>query len=198
MKLYRGYKTTPKMFIPKLAEELEELNRKAEGIKTSDLVEFIKQMGAEAVARRAELQQIAGKKFFTDDEANARDFAGENGFVMTLEIPDEIAQKHYEGEQVMSAGDTPRYGSNFVFTGRELQDHLDEWKFDVVNLEEERASAEREKTERVSEGKTPIDKTVYGNADLDPESLKHLNEFREKMIKKEGGKSPFGGGESRL
>jgi hypothetical protein len=48
-------------------------------------------MGKERFARWGELAKIAGAQFFTDDAEMARGFAGDKGFLIVIDLPDECA-----------------------------------------------------------------------------------------------------------
>lgn len=140
MKLYRGYQNRPKFLIPTLAREWQELNRmkKEYAAETTSLADLVTKMGEERLTRWAELAQIASPQFFTDQEVVAREFAGDKGFVIVLELDDEKAQEYYQGEQQMLRGDKLQYVSNFVFSGEELGRHLTDWRFDLLDLREQR------------------------------------------------------------
>lgn len=151
MKLYRGYVTAPEFLTPKIAERYEELKRLKKEIwarHPSNPLKALEEMGEEHFNRLYELRKIAGPQFFTDEEKAARDVAGKKGFVITVDLEDELARSYHQGEQYMAAGS--RIVSNFVIRGRELAQHLEDWKVEVIDIQKEstegRISGEGEST----------------------------------------------------
>lgn len=151
MKLYRGFKELPKIFIPKLAQEFRELqvlHREAvEDSKTP--LDIIRIMGQEKFLRWAELGKIAGAQFFTDQEQITREVAGDKGYVLALEVDNEIAQGHYQGEQIMERGGERRYISNFVFSGEELARLAKDNQVELIDIAKE--LAEQKEITEISE-----------------------------------------------
>lgn len=148
MKLYRGYQRPPEFLTPKHAQEYEELKRLKKEIWAKGSGDPFEEMGEERLNRLFELREIAALQFFTDEEKAARDFAGKKGFVVAVELDDELAQGYYQGEQYMAAGS--RIVSNFAIRGRELAQHLKDGKVEVIDIQKEsaegRISAEGEST----------------------------------------------------
>lgn len=140
--LYRGLTKIPGMLVPKLAQEFRRLDALHQ--QTVDEAEkgggraldIIKKMGADNLLRWIELAQIAGPQFFTDNKEAAEALAGVDGYVIRLEVNREIAGRHYKGEQRVRSPDGKERPplSNFVFTGVELGEHLDDpsWRLDVI------------------------------------------------------------------
>lgn len=151
MKLYRGFKEIPKIFVPKLADEFRELEglhqQAIERSKTS--LEILQIMGKEKFLRWAELAKIAGPQFFTDQEQITREVAGGKGYVLALEVDSEVAQGHYHGEQVMERGEERRHISNFVFTGEELAQLANDQKVELIDIAKE--LAEKQEIAEISE-----------------------------------------------
>lgn len=144
MKLYRGYKKRPHIATPKMEEEYqalkEEITAKQAELrsrlgKDPLITDLLREVGQEKIVRFNELRQIVGDQFFADQEIVAREFAGEKGFVITLDVPDDVANAHYRGEQVMRRGTENRYVSNFVFRGNEIRE-LNQENPNFVQLDE--------------------------------------------------------------
>ncbi|GEM_PF-5625067 len=135
MKLYRGYQKPPEFLTPKLAQEYEELKRLKKEIWAKNLSDPFEEMGEKRLNRLFELREIAALQFFTDEEKAARDVAGEKGFVVAVDLPDELVQRYHQGEVYMAAGS--RIVSNFVIRGKELAQHLEDWKVEVIDIEKE-------------------------------------------------------------
>ena len=132
------------MLVGKLATEWDELNaaKKAAAEGTSNPVDIVRKMGEERFARWGELSKIAGSQFFTDDAEMARGFAGDKGFLIVVDLPDDVAHEHYRGDQMMARDGKSRLISNFVFSGKELAQITQDGKADFVELELERKSKE--------------------------------------------------------
>ena len=143
MKLFRGYKQLPRWPIPKIKQELAELEAECRAIPGT-IIDAIKTMGRARFIRLTELRVICSPQFFTDQPEVAREFAGEKGFLITLEVPDDVAQKHYRGEQVMRRGGVVRYVSNYVFKGEEIlhQNTLNPSSVEFIQLEREHPAKE--------------------------------------------------------
>jgi hypothetical protein len=207
MKLYRGYQDRPKMLVGKVETEWNELNaaKKAAAEGTSNPVDIVRKMGEERFARWGELAKIAGAQFFTDDEAAARGFAGEKGFLIIVDIPDEDAHSHYRGDQMMmrGGGEAPRLVSNFVFSGKELAQLTQDGHADFVELEIEKKNKEgkvapdvdaleaRVAGLRTEESKKPESfHTIRGNHDLSEGDRKAIGDLRTILEKRREGKPP--------
>lgn len=207
MKLYRGYQDRPKMLVGKVEAEWNELNaaKKAASEGTSNIIDVMKRMGEERFARWGELAKIAGAQFFTDDEAMARGYAGEKGFLIVVDIPDEDAHAHYRGDQMLmrGGGEAPRAVSNFVFSGKELAQIAQDGHADLVELEREKKNKEGKAVAgvdaleaRVAELRTEDSKTPYAlrtirdEHDLSKRDRKAIGELRNILEKRREGKPP--------
>lgn len=145
MQLYRGTQKRPRFFVMKLQDTLENLESLASATTEKESIfEYIQRVGADTVVELHNLRGIGGAWFFTDDETVAREFAGDKGFLITMDIDGETAGEHSQGTQMMSPGKEVRYASNFVFGGKELYEHLVEWKIDVIEIERENAELHSE------------------------------------------------------
>jgi len=134
MKLYRGYKDRPIMWISKFEDELASLNKQVEGL---NLIQIIKKLNAENLTRLIELRRLKGPQFFTDREEVAKDFAGDKGFIIVLDVPDKEARGHWQDWQDMAPSGKRHYAvDNYVFRGDELAQHS-EWKTDLIERERE-------------------------------------------------------------
>ena len=155
MKLYRGYKEKPKLLIPKLKEELERLRQENDKHVHLPIQEHLRNMGKEKMLRKYELEKIAGSQFFTDDEQAAREFAGDQGFVIVLDVPDLVAMDHFAGSQTMAPAGIVRYVTNFVFSGDELYGNP-EWKMDLIEVGMEKKNDNREIVEKLRDAEKRI------------------------------------------
>lgn len=131
MKLYRGVKTFPKLYTPEVKAhhqvidyELEKME--AEGAGMIDLLRHAARKNLTA------FMQLANSQFYTDQYEIAKDFAGENGYIMSIDVPLGLAMDHYKGEQRVKSTAMPC--SNFVFSGEELEKNTDQWKLEVEDL----------------------------------------------------------------
>lgn len=205
MKLYRGYEERPKMLVGKLANEWNELDtaKKAAAEGAKNVVDMVNRMGKERFARWADLAKIAGAQFFTDDAEMARGVAGGKGFLMVVDIPDEVAHEHYKGDQMMARDGKPRFISNFVFSGKELAQIAQDGKADLVELEIERKNKEGKVTSgtdaleariaelRTEDSMTPKPfHTIRRTHDLSEKDRKALEGFRNKLAESREGKPP--------
>ena len=181
MKLYRGFEQRPKGAIPKVVQEYEELIKIRESIasKNPRIIDFLREMGEERFARLVELGKIVGPQFFTDDKEMAKGFAGEKGFLFVMDVPDDVVRNHYRGEEQMAARRELRYGSNFVFSGKELYERKDEWHMDLVDVVIER-EGEKPRSEVIAEKRT-IDHPIRGADDLSDRDKAALEEMRSKV-----------------
>src|SRR5258705_2015277 len=105
MRLFRGYKERPVIMTPEHRGELEGLRsvRRSYLRRTKDLGQLLRKMGEERFNRWYALEQANGPQSFTDNETVANAFAGTEGFVVSMEIPDALAARHYRGVQQMSS-----------------------------------------------------------------------------------------------
>lgn len=180
MKLYRGYRTRPKVFTLKSDKELNELKvlyRDSGAESAENVIDAIKKMGVENFTRFTELRRLAGPQFYTDDESIARGFAGEKGFVHILEIEDDAAREHYQGSQLMAPAGEPRIANNFVFRGRELMQHP-EWKRDFIEMEREEAEKEIKPSGIES---SSVFRTIREPGNLSTKDRDALREFQKSL-----------------
>lgn len=187
MKLYRGYKKKPKFLTPTLTEEYEALNALRNKLhdENPDLRDLLRAMGIERMNRLLELQNIANPQFFTELENVARAFAGKKGFIVRLELDDAIAHEHNHGIQWMRNDQgKPMPVTNFVFPAKELSQHMKDWKFDLIDIENDR-------TERLGDDRTSsaeLDRRpnilrdrITNIADLSPRDQQALSELRRRF-----------------
>lgn len=130
MKLYRGYRTKPIFPTPELAKEFVAFTDKKDS--TDELKD-----GPYYFARRAELGKIFGPQYFTDQELIARRFAlKDQCFIVAIDVNNEVAQSHYDGEVPFAAYEEINSGiaSIFVFTGEELAQNRHEWKLESTEF----------------------------------------------------------------
>lgn len=146
MKLYRGYVDKPKIATPEAVEEYKRLAELRDEInnRLKNPADIVREMGITNFNRLNELKKIVGDQFFTDDEEMARGFAGERGYVIKMDVPDEIAQEHYSGVEMMARDGSPRPITNYKFTGKELWGIYNDqkWKIDLIELERENLGKE--------------------------------------------------------
>jgi hypothetical protein len=128
MKLYRGYKTEPRFLTKDLEYELRDL----QALFDED------ELPKGSIGRFKELRQISQDQFFSDDRQTASDSAGENGFLMEIDVDDRTTFDHYRGDQAMAPKREMRCSSNFFSFGSELARNLKNWKITVINLAKER------------------------------------------------------------
>ena len=175
MKLYRGYKKRPYIYTEKLQKEFLELEEKLrEGPEKEILTATLHRMGIDAMDRHFDLRKIGGPQFFTNMESLARDFAGQDGFVMIIDVPDEVADEHYQGEEVMHPGAEMVFNSNYVFMGEEIAEHLADWNVDLIEMERESHEVQAE----ASPHRDP-NQTIRGNEDLTESDHEAINQFRQ-------------------
>ncbi|MEX2028786.1 MAG: hypothetical protein WD988_04790 [Candidatus Curtissbacteria bacterium] len=163
MKLFRGYQEEPRFLDGDLEKEHESLEAKRRKIRTENpnftSVERLDAMGDDMI-RLIELRQIAGTQFFTDDEQIAREFAGDSGFVVAIDLEEDEVKKHYQGEQVASPAGKARYVSNFVFSGKELMENGDRWKLETNSATREKEGNlplnQEGSSQEPTEGKPPV------------------------------------------
>lgn len=154
MNLYRGTQKHPRFFVENLQKKLEELEALAGASPEKESIpDFLRRVGADNAVELHNLRGIGGAQFFTENETIAREFAGDKGFVITMVVPDEVAWAHYQGEATMTPAKEQRYSSNYVFSGKEIHDHLAEWNVDVIEMERENIelSGEAERNPAASE-----------------------------------------------
>lgn len=162
MKLFRGYQEEPRFLDPGQEKEYDDLEAKIRGLRKekSTSLEVLDAMGEDMI-RLIELRQIAGDQFFTDDEQIAKEFAGDNGFVVSIDPDEDEVKKHYAGEQVTSPAGKARYVSNFRFSGKELMENRDRWELETSSMAKGKegnlpTNQEAESPHEPTEGKPPV------------------------------------------
>ncbi len=137
MKLYRGFKQRPKFYLSQSETELEILEQRSEILsKTTGLFEYFRAF--KELPRLNELRRIAQPQYFTDQEQIARDFAGEKGFVLVIEIDETEALRHHRGQQHMAPNKHPILADNYLFSAKELADLAKSGLVELIELEFER------------------------------------------------------------
>ncbi|EKD64625.1 MAG: hypothetical protein ACD_50C00335G0001 [uncultured bacterium] len=116
----------------------------------------------------------------------ARGFAGEKGFLIVVDISDEIAGEHYSGDQIMAREGKPRPISNFVFSGKELARISKDGNANIIDLEIERRSKEG----RADSLEVNPFRTIRGNDDLSEKDRSALEDIRRTISDGHEGKPP--------
>ncbi len=117
MTLYRGLTIPPRLLTPKLAMEL-------------------KTQGSRAPL---ELVKIGRAQFFTDRYEVAAEKAGANGYILTLELPNDIALDHLQEQTVSMIVKGEAHGQldNYKFEAEEINRYFDQGRVRLIELNPE-------------------------------------------------------------
>lgn len=175
MKLYRGVKSIPKFFVPKLQEEY--------GLLKDAIKDFadLRSLPAAKIQQYVLLRQIRGEQHFTDQKMIALGYAGEDGYILEIDIDHETATDHYSGEEIVGATEKGQLvSSNFVFDGYELYELVSTGKVDVYPAKESVDEVTKELTEEGS--KDHLRDTIYNHDQLSSDDAEAIGRLRDGRV----------------
>ena len=130
MLLYRGVKNEPQWYDPELEMRCEAQIAKQEAIAANG--DYLKAFIEAARSSVDRMSAPLGDQIFTDDKKIARDCAGPNGYLITINVPDNIVGKHYYADEFVRSKDA--LSSNFAFGARELAKNRSTWQLQVEKI----------------------------------------------------------------
>lgn len=141
-RLFRGYQQRPVMMSPENSRELTQLriiNQQARERAHGDGDRFMEEMGGEKIFKRwYELEMASAPQSFTDDETVARRYAGERGFIISMDVPKDTLTTHYHGEHLVEPNEGEQtITSNYLFSGEEIQHFFESDAASLIDIQQE-------------------------------------------------------------